>query len=97
MVFEMTRSLLGLNDPKVDIWGKLAAVMVSIKDLGKLAIRIDSWEWVIHRCARYGQHLTCLSLGGWYPRSVTRKNLSVTMGQARKNFLLMARLGRFTA
>lgn len=67
MVFEMIRSLLGLKDPKVDIWGKLAAGMDSIKDLGKPAIRIYSWEWVIDRCARCGQHLTCLSLGGWYP------------------------------
>lgn len=43
MVCEMTRSLLGLDDPKVDIWGKLAAGMVSIKVLGKLAFRFDSW------------------------------------------------------
>lgn len=80
MVCEMTRSLLGLNDPKFDIWGKLAAVIVSIKVLGKLAFRFDSWEWVIHRWCSIGSAPYVLEPWRVVPRSVTRKNLSVTMG-----------------
>lgn len=49
MMCEGAGSLLGLQDPEIDFWGRLAEGLVSIKVLGKVAIRFDSWKRVIHR------------------------------------------------
>lgn len=68
-----------LDDPKVDNWGRFGwrNGFYQIFWVRWLAIRFDSWEWVIHR---WGSAPYVLEPWRVVPQSVTRKNLSVTMG-----------------